>query len=91
MAVKRLRATVSEMDSSAVADFDHEVRLLRRLRHRNIVFFYGAGLDTGVPFLVTGIARMAGQAHACVRLHLRAIESINRFLSLSPPFLALFM
>jgi serine/threonine protein kinase len=54
VAIKQLRSVLRELDESAVEDFEREVQLLRRLRHRNIVFFYGAGIKDGVPFLVTG-------------------------------------
>eukprot|EP00047_Mylnosiga_fluctuans_P024677 m.167502 g.167502 ORF g.167502 m.167502 type:complete len:1136 (+) comp9904_c0_seq2:40-3447(+) len=53
VAIKQLRAALQALDESAADDFEREVQLLRRLRHRNIVFFYGAGLLDGVPFLVT--------------------------------------
>ncbi len=37
VAVKQLRAAVREVDECAIDDFEREVMLLRRLRHRNIV------------------------------------------------------
>jgi len=44
-----------ELDETTLAEFQSEVAFLRMLRHRNIVFFFGAGQaeSDGVPFLVT--------------------------------------
>lgn len=40
------------------ADFEREIRLLRELRHSNIVFFYGAGIwSDGLPFYVTEMCK----------------------------------
>eukprot|EP00051_Salpingoeca_urceolata_P010285 m.125262 g.125262 ORF g.125262 m.125262 type:complete len:1355 (-) comp16649_c0_seq1:659-4723(-) len=52
VAVKRLKESVQLWDDLAVEEFQAECKLMRSLRHRNIVFFYGAGLTDGVPFLV---------------------------------------
>lgn len=99
VAIKRLRATVQELDASAVADFDHEIKLLRRLRHRNIVFFYGAGLLDGGPFLVTEYmargslkAILHGSAAALGwRRRLRALQDtaagMHYLHSQTPPFI----
>ena len=62
MAIKQLRAALQALDASAADDFEREVQLLRRLRHRNIVFFYGTGLLDGVPFLVTGASAACSTA-----------------------------
>ena len=40
------------MDESMAQDFENEVKFMRTLRHRNIVFFYGAGRMGNTPFLV---------------------------------------
>eukprot|EP00039_Didymoeca_costata_P006189 m.88151 g.88151 ORF g.88151 m.88151 type:complete len:1021 (-) comp13148_c0_seq1:104-3166(-) len=53
VAVKRLRKTLFEMDDFASSEFENEVELIRKCRHRNIVRFFGAGNWDGVPFLVT--------------------------------------
>eukprot|EP00049_Salpingoeca_infusionum_P015489 m.302008 g.302008 ORF g.302008 m.302008 type:complete len:1197 (+) comp15885_c0_seq1:112-3702(+) len=54
VAVKRLKVAVMEMDEESVQQFDAEVRFMRSIRHKNIVFFYGAGVTSQqVPFLVT--------------------------------------
>eukprot|EP00039_Didymoeca_costata_P003561 m.68417 g.68417 ORF g.68417 m.68417 type:complete len:778 (+) comp11965_c0_seq4:124-2457(+) len=53
VAVKRLRAYVLELDGLARLDFEKEIDFLRRCRHRNIVRFFGAGEQNGIPFLVT--------------------------------------
>ena len=58
---QHMRVAVKKLKSSWVAgsmqtiyrtmltdDFEKEAEALRRLRHENIVFFYGAGYDTGV-------------------------------------------
>eukprot|EP00048_Salpingoeca_helianthica_P011638 m.168120 g.168120 ORF g.168120 m.168120 type:complete len:1190 (+) comp15257_c0_seq2:75-3644(+) len=99
VAIKRLRATVQELDASAVADFDHEIKLLRRLRHRNIVFFYGAGLLDGGPFLVTeymarGSLKAILHGSAAVlgwRRRLRALQDtaagMHYLHSQTPPFI----
>ncbi len=55
VAIKLLKEAVMESDSEAVAEFDREVRLLRTLRHPNVVFFLGAGSFKGIPFLVTEV------------------------------------
>jgi hypothetical protein len=41
VAIKRLRESVLAMDEDSVLDFKQEVQTWKRLRHRNIVFFYG--------------------------------------------------
>eukprot|EP00051_Salpingoeca_urceolata_P002077 m.46892 g.46892 ORF g.46892 m.46892 type:complete len:1201 (-) comp11886_c0_seq2:75-3677(-) len=51
--VKRMHAVMVEFDEHAATDFEREVSVMKRLRHANIVFFYGAGVDDGIPFLVT--------------------------------------
>lgn len=55
VAVKKLKRMLVELDEFAIQDFEQEVRLLRSLRHRHIVFFYGTGVfeSEEVPFLVT--------------------------------------
>ena len=55
VAVKKLKQMMMELDETTREEFEREVEFLQRLRHENIVFFYGAGQerDTGVPFLVT--------------------------------------
>lgn len=52
VALKFMRPGIESVDI-LTAEFDHEVKVLRALRHRNIVFFYGAGSTaSGQPFLV---------------------------------------
>eukprot|EP00056_Hartaetosiga_gracilis_P010256 m.150348 g.150348 ORF g.150348 m.150348 type:complete len:1256 (+) comp13282_c0_seq2:125-3892(+) len=53
VAVKKLKQSVNLFDERAVEDFNAEVSLIRSLRHRNVVFFYGAGVLDDCPFLVT--------------------------------------
>eukprot|EP00055_Hartaetosiga_balthica_P004541 m.12026 g.12026 ORF g.12026 m.12026 type:complete len:1198 (+) comp3941_c0_seq1:220-3813(+) len=53
VAVKKLKQSVNLFDERAVEDFNAEVSLIRSLRHRNIVFFFGAGVLDECPFLVT--------------------------------------
>eukprot|EP00045_Choanoeca_perplexa_P014136 m.164523 g.164523 ORF g.164523 m.164523 type:complete len:1162 (-) comp16581_c0_seq14:34-3519(-) len=53
VAVKQLRQSIQELDDAAVHDFDAEVKFMRTLRHANVVYFYGAGVKAGCPFLVT--------------------------------------
>ena len=53
VAVKMLKAAVMELDAASLEDFRQEVRFMRSCRHPNIVFFYGAGMHNGAPFLVT--------------------------------------
>ena len=54
VAVKKLMRAWWQGDESVTSDFDQEIRLLRTLNHRNIVYFYGAGRDEqGCPFFVT--------------------------------------
>eukprot|EP00041_Stephanoeca_diplocostata_P027037 m.738299 g.738299 ORF g.738299 m.738299 type:complete len:965 (-) comp23099_c0_seq7:224-3118(-) len=55
VAVKMIRKAMQEWDLKQHTDeFEREIRLLRQLRHANIVFFYGAGTwHDGLPFFVT--------------------------------------
>lgn len=53
VAVKQLHLELIMLSETCLDEFHHEVKQLRTLRHRNIVFFYGAGEMNGVPFLVT--------------------------------------
>ncbi len=54
VAVKLLRACIRDLDEQSSEKFQAEVNLMKRLRHRNIVWFLGAGmLPTNAPFLVT--------------------------------------
>eukprot|EP00050_Salpingoeca_kvevrii_P003936 m.237725 g.237725 ORF g.237725 m.237725 type:complete len:660 (-) comp10911_c0_seq1:95-2074(-) len=56
VAVKRLRQAAVQLATfggSAKNNFMREIRVLRNLRHKNIVFFFGAGDLEGTPFLVT--------------------------------------
>jgi serine/threonine protein kinase len=51
VAIKRMRMAPSV--DMMTAEFDQEVKVLRALRHRNIVFFHGAGTaQDRLPFLV---------------------------------------
>jgi hypothetical protein len=52
VAVKKLRQRARDMDEGVIEEFESEVRFMRTLRHRNIVFFYGAGVTGSMPFLV---------------------------------------
>ena len=54
VAVKRLRPVMLELASEdSLREFEAETDLMRRLRHPNVVTFFGAGADRGgVPFLV---------------------------------------
>ena len=45
VAVKKLQQLAIELSSTAKAAFDKEVRMVRSLRHANIVLFWGAGSD----------------------------------------------
>ena len=57
VAVKRLKDVIPELaifSATITSNFAREIRLLRTLRHRNLVLFYGAGEMDGCPFLVTG-------------------------------------
>jgi serine/threonine protein kinase len=53
VAIKYLRLALVEADESFVTEFRNEIDLMRRIRNRNIVLFYGAGALDGQPFLVT--------------------------------------
>eukprot|EP00052_Salpingoeca_macrocollata_P028762 m.282412 g.282412 ORF g.282412 m.282412 type:complete len:1077 (+) comp22898_c3_seq22:1095-4325(+) len=54
VAVKCLHGHLLELDASCAEEFDREVRLMKSIRHPNIVLFFGAGtLNDGTPFLVT--------------------------------------
>ncbi|EGD74290.1 TKL protein kinase [Salpingoeca rosetta] len=54
VAVKKLRPALLELDPTGFTeDFAREIRVMRSVRHANIVTFYGAGREGMVPFLVT--------------------------------------
>ena len=53
VAVKKIREAVRLYDEHADDEFEKEVRFMQTMRHPNIVFFFGAGVMDGVPFLVT--------------------------------------
>ncbi|EGD72081.1 TKL/DICTY4/DRK protein kinase [Salpingoeca rosetta] len=52
VAVKRLKHELEELDEEAHAEFISEIKFMRGLRHKNIVYFYGAGFMNNQPFLV---------------------------------------
>eukprot|EP00045_Choanoeca_perplexa_P015028 m.181460 g.181460 ORF g.181460 m.181460 type:complete len:1211 (+) comp16871_c0_seq1:102-3734(+) len=52
VAVKQLKASMLELDSLANDEFVAETKLMRSLRHSNIVYFYGCGVRDGNSFLV---------------------------------------
>ena len=52
VAVKRLKHELEDLDEEAHAEFISEIRFMRGLRHKNIVYFYGAGFMHNQPFLV---------------------------------------
>ena len=41
VAVKRLHNHIRELDDTSVREFNEEVKVMRSLRHKNIVLFYG--------------------------------------------------
>jgi serine/threonine protein kinase len=52
VAIKVLRDSINSLDSTAQEKFKEEMKLIRQLRHKNIVFFYGIGVHSQSPFLV---------------------------------------
>ncbi len=59
VAIKQLRADLLTMNPAVSAEFSEETKLLRQLRHPNIVTLLGAGsMPGGAIFLVR---RMHGQ------------------------------
>ena len=53
VAIKRMRAVLLALDERFASEFEAETTLMRRLRHPNVVTFFGAGTDhDGMPFLV---------------------------------------
>ena len=53
VAVKHMQAVLLAFDNSFAREFEAETTLMRRLRHANVVTFFGAGTDRdGMPFLV---------------------------------------
>lgn len=52
MAVKQLRQSLLDMDGGVSDEFDREIRFMRSIRNRNIVFFFGFGYHNQLPFLV---------------------------------------
>lgn len=100
VAVKRLKDAIQLMsvfNATITSDFEREIRILRRTRHRNLVLFYGAGEWAGCSFLVIeycerGSLRSIIQHHpeqldslACRRLALDAAKGMRFLHSLSPP------
>ena len=64
VAIKRMRAVLLALDDSFAREFEAETKLMRRLRHANVVTFFGAGSDhSGMPFLVCEL-----MAHSLQRL-----------------------
>eukprot|EP00039_Didymoeca_costata_P020423 m.341215 g.341215 ORF g.341215 m.341215 type:complete len:855 (+) comp19916_c0_seq1:198-2762(+) len=67
VAVKRIKRSLLELNDEAREEFEKEVAFICKCRHRNIVRFFGANVDSEVPFLVTEF--MTG---GCLRDYLRA-------------------
>ena len=72
VAVKMLREAVLEADEASLSEFEREMAFLRSVRHANVVFFYGAGVHNGVPFLVTEL--MSGGS---LRDSIRDVERVS--------------
>jgi len=54
VAVKKLLSHWLVTDTTTALEFEREVEILKKLRHPNIVLFFGAGtLEDNIPFLVT--------------------------------------
>eukprot|EP01147_Barroeca_monosierra_P004096 gene4096-6491_t len=79
VAVKQLKSVLIEGDeSNSFREFQEEILFLRGIRHANIVFFYGAGVDSfGVPFLVTEFCER-GSLSAILRDNSIALSRIQR-------------
>eukprot|EP00039_Didymoeca_costata_P032191 m.37028 g.37028 ORF g.37028 m.37028 type:complete len:468 (+) comp9230_c0_seq1:155-1558(+) len=60
VAVKRIRAGLLELNESAMQEFSLEVDSICKLRHRNVVRFFGACLTAEIPFLVTEFMERGG-------------------------------
>lgn len=80
VAVKRLKSHLLELDPRVMEEFEREVSVMRRLRHRNLVFFYGAGADDGTPFLVTDLCEKGSLA--------KMLRGVSRLAAGSPAELA---
>eukprot|EP00730_Choanoeca_flexa_P005629 TRINITY_DN11986_c0_g1_i6.p1 TRINITY_DN11986_c0_g1~~TRINITY_DN11986_c0_g1_i6.p1 ORF type:complete len:463 (+),score=112.21 TRINITY_DN11986_c0_g1_i6:2-1390(+) len=52
VAVKRMHQHLVELEHEAIEEFEHEVNIMRSIRHNNIVFFFGWGMMQNTPFLV---------------------------------------
>lgn len=52
VAVKQLKSGFEEMDEAAVTEFEDEIKFMRTLRHKNVVYFYGCGFHGNKAFLV---------------------------------------
>jgi serine/threonine protein kinase len=52
VAVKRLRNNLADMGDQALDEFAREIQFMQTARHRNIIFFFGAGVDNQRPFVV---------------------------------------
>eukprot|EP00056_Hartaetosiga_gracilis_P004239 m.72841 g.72841 ORF g.72841 m.72841 type:complete len:1162 (-) comp11758_c2_seq4:142-3627(-) len=53
VAVKQLKHNIDDVSEDEKQEFEEEIKFMRKLRHKNIVYFYGAGLYLNKPFLVT--------------------------------------
>eukprot|EP00055_Hartaetosiga_balthica_P016027 m.98859 g.98859 ORF g.98859 m.98859 type:complete len:1251 (-) comp9023_c2_seq2:133-3885(-) len=53
VAVKQLKHDIDTISVEEKEEFEAEIKFMRRLRNRNIVYFYGAGFQGKKPFLVT--------------------------------------
>ena len=66
VAVKVLKQALLILDQDVPEKFEREIALLRSLRHRNVIFFFGCGARAdGTPFLVTEFAGR-GSLHKCL-------------------------
>eukprot|EP00051_Salpingoeca_urceolata_P027594 m.482266 g.482266 ORF g.482266 m.482266 type:complete len:1283 (-) comp22486_c0_seq1:176-4024(-) len=57
VAIKLLRSDVFELDPTTSLGFEREIKFLRGLRHKNLLFFYGAGTRRGQRFLVVELCQ----------------------------------
>ena len=73
-----MRAIAVELDADCIADFEKEILLLRSLRARNIVLFYGMGHGDDGPFCV--LEYMArGSVRGILDRHSPALHLAHRY------------
>lgn len=81
VAVKRLHNHIRELDGSSVREFNEEVKVMRSLRHKNVVLFYGVYI-TVVQLVGLLLSLRGPKPNVLFLLAVRAEAQPNSLLSL---------